>query len=311
MTFYVVHKLKVKNPQSLTEGQASESVKLFKTAKAQLFHRIAANFRNQIDEALSIGDLVGDSDSDKQHWLLCFDISSKRENEAEIFGRLDWVDHHIVDIVSSLQDVVFEPRLDSSWRMEKNASNELEQSFKDNLVQQVHEFILGYLAGHNYIKLTGFSGLVRQSGLTIHRAEQLSGLKDTTQIFTFKGRVTDYDANQKTIKALRNGSSNHKNEAGENFLDDGFDESVDGTSLADRSAEKDKPEAEFREIQKPREEIFHVNTSEFVSIEHQAKYMPWERRFNREIEFNYQILDGRRHICLRMDSELHTSKIQI
>ena len=45
MTFYVVHKLKVKNPQSLTEGQVSESARLFKTSKANLFHRIAATYR--------------------------------------------------------------------------------------------------------------------------------------------------------------------------------------------------------------------------------------------------------------------------
>lgn len=76
MTFYVVHKLRVKNPQSLTEGQASESTKLFKTMKALLFHRIAATYRDQIDRSIEVGNLLSDSESDCQRRLnfdpLCF-----------------------------------------------------------------------------------------------------------------------------------------------------------------------------------------------------------------------------------------------
>ena len=117
MTFYVVHKLKVKNPQSLTEGQVSESARLFKTSKANLFHRIAATYRDQIDRSIEVGDLVSDSESELRYWQLVFDISSTKENEEAIFERLDWIDNHIVDIVSSLQGVVFEPKLNSIHRI--------------------------------------------------------------------------------------------------------------------------------------------------------------------------------------------------
>lgn len=301
MTFYVVHKLRVKNPQSLTEGQASESTKLFKTMKALLFHRIAATYRDQIDRSIEVGNLLSDSESDLRHWQLVFHISSTKENEEAIFERLDWIDDHIVDIVSSLQGVVFEPKLNSIHHIGKDDNSKLDHLAKEIITQQVHEFVVERLVEHNQIKLTKFSGLGPNTDLTIHLAEQVSGLQDTTRIYKFKGRITSYDISQKTIRALRSESSDYQSKEQEQPLDIKFNEDVDPDDLSDERMETTRTGPDLQVIRKPREETFHINPSDFVNLDHQAKYMPWERRFNMEIEFHYQVLESRKQVCLRMD----------
>ncbi|EDM84803.1 MAG: hypothetical protein RLO04_02110 [Limnobacter sp.] len=301
MTFYVVHKLKVKNPQSLTEGQVSESARLFKTTKANLFHRIAATYRDQIDRSIEVGDLVSDSESELRYWQLVFDISSTKENEEAIFERLDWIDNHIVDIVSSLQGVVFEPKLNSIHRVGKDDNSKLDHLAKELITQQVHEFVVERLVEHNQIKLTKFSGLGPNSDVTIHLAEQVSGLQDTTRIYKFKGRITSYDMSQKTIKALRSESSDYQSKEQEQPLDIKFNKDVGPDDLSDERMETTRSGTNLQAMRKPREETFYINPSDFVNVDHQAKYMPWERRFNMEIEFHYQMLESRKQICLRMD----------
>ncbi|WP_291812893.1 hypothetical protein [Limnobacter sp.] len=301
MTFYVVHKLKVKNPQSLTEGQVSESARLFKTTKANLFHRIAATYRDQIDRSIEVGDLVSDSESELRYWQLVFDISSTKENEEAIFERLDWIDNHIVDIVSSLQGVVFEPKLNSIHRVGKDDNSKLDHLAKELITQQVHEFVVERLVEHNQIKLTKFSGLGPNTDVTIHLAEQVSGLQDTTRIYKFKGRITSYDMSQKTIKALRSESSDYQSKEQEQPLDIKFNKDVGPDDLSDERMKTTRSGTNLQAMRKPREETFYINPSDFVNVDHQAKYMPWERRFNMEIEFHYQMLESRKQICLRMD----------
>lgn len=301
MTFYVVHKLKVKNPQSLTEGQVSESARLFKTTKANLFHRIAATYRDQIDRSIEVGDLVSDSESELRYWQLVFDISSTKENEEAIFERLDWIDNHIVDIVSSLQGVVFEPKLNSIHRVGKDDNSKLDHLAKELITQQVHEFVVERLVEHNQIKLTKFSGLGPNTDVTIHLAEQVSGLQDTTRIYKFKGRITSYDMSQKTIKALRSESSDYQSKEQEQPLDIKFNKDVGPDDLPDERMKTTRSGTNLQAMRKPREETFYINPSDFVNVDHQAKYMPWERRFNMEIEFHYQMLESRKQICLRMD----------
>ncbi|HEY1059847.1 MAG TPA: hypothetical protein VGE55_14050 [Limnobacter sp.] len=303
MTFYVVHKLKVKNPQSLTEAMAAESLRLFKTAKARLLHSIAAILIKQTDGVYSIGNLVGDSDSDKQHWLLGFDISSANGNESAISELLEWINAHILDIVSSLQGVIFEPRLNIALLRGRSPGAEIEASDKEQLIELVHNFILGYLSEHDCIKLRDFSGLAENAELTIHPAEQLSASWDTTRIHTFKGRVTSYDGIQKTIKVISKDVQANPN--GEEF------QPARHTSAADTDTEGYEEEREDNNgstgkskfPQKPNEESFFINTDDFSSVKHQSKYMPWEKKFNMEIEFRYQVLDGRKHVCLRLDEE--------
>lgn len=302
MTFYVVHKLRVKNPQSLTEGQASESTKLFKTMKALLFHRIAATYRDQIDRSIEVGNLLSDSESDLRHWQLVFHISSTKENEEAIFERLDWIDDHIVDIVSSLQGVVFEPKLNSIHHIGKDDNSKLDHLAKEIITQQVHEFVVERLVEHNQVRLTKFSGLGPNTDLTIHLAEQVSGLQDTTRIYKFKGRVTSYDLSQKTIKALRNEPSDYQSKENEQPPDIKFNEDVGPDDSSGEMMETTRSGPNLKVIRKQREETFYINPSDFVSIDHQAKYMPWERRFNMEIEFHYQVLDTRKQVCLRMDT---------
>lgn len=302
MTFYVVHKLRVKNPQSLTEGQASESTKLFKTMKALLFHRIAATYRDQIDRSIEVGNLLSDSESDLRHWQLVFHISSTKENEEAIFERLDWIDDHIVDIVSSLQGVVFEPKLNSIHHIGKDDNSKLDHLAKEIITQQVHEFVVERLVEHNQVRLTKFSGLGQNTDLTIHLAEQVSGLQDTTRIYKFKGRITSYDISQKTIRALRSESSDYQSKEQEQPLDIKFNEDVVPDYLSDERMETTRTGPDLQVMRKPREETFHINPSDFVNLDHQAKYMPWERRFNMEIEFNYQVLESRKQVCLRMDN---------
>jgi hypothetical protein len=304
MAFYVVHKLKVKNPNSLTQEQNSESNKLYRTTKALLFHRIAADFREQDIKNVAIGDLVSDSESNKDHWLLGFDIRSTPEKESQIFQYLDWIDSQIVAVLSGLRDVVFEPRLSAIPETKENSNVSLDKAIVDHLTKQVQQFIYDHLAGHNSIDLSRFSGLGEKVGLTIHRAEQLSGQLDSTKIYKFIGRVTSYDPTQKTIKAFRSENTDPQMQNIEGHTDDNPSAVIDSLGSLNEMHPNETSDVKAPSIRKLKEETFHINTNDFISVEHQAKYMPWERRFNKEIEFSYQILDDRKQICLRYD-ELH------
>lgn len=245
--------------------------------------------------------MVSDSESELRYWQLVFDISSTKENEEAIFERLDWIDNHIVDIVSSLQGVVFEPKLNSIHRVGKDDNSKLDHLAKELITQQVHEFVVERLVEHNQIKLTKFSGLGPNTDVTIHLAEQVSGLQDTTRIYKFKGRITSYDMSQKTIKALRSESSDYQSKEQEQPLDIKFNKDVGPDDLSDERMKTTRSGTNLQAMRKPREETFYINPSDFVNVDHQAKYMPWERRFNMEIEFHYQMLESRKQICLRMD----------
>lgn len=303
MIFYIIHKLKVRNPQSLTEAKAAESLRLFKTAKAQLLHRIAAILIKQAEDSYSIGDLVGDSDSDESNWLLGFNISSAKGDESAIFELLNWTDAHILDIVSRMQGVIFEPRLNSTLFRGRSTGGEIEAAYEKQLTELVHDFILGYLSAHDYIKLRDFSGLAENAELTIHRAEQLSESSDSTQTRTFKGRVTSYDGIQKTIKVIS--KDIQANLTGEEFQPASDTSAVvtDSEGHEEERQENNSSVSKSKFPQKQREESFFINSDDFSSVEHQGKYMPWEKKFNMEIEFQYQVLDGRKHVCLRLDEE--------
>lgn len=293
MSFYIIHELPIRNAKEMTQAENQEVGRLFKTEKVPLFHRIAESYREEFNLSVQIGNTVVDTSRNPGKVYIGFEINATDEQERKIIDGLAWVDQCILEIVSTVRGVFFEPSL-SSIKRPRTDDFDLEKPEKDLLSTAVHKFIESKLIANTQLKLTDFKGQGKTEALTVHRAEIDGEGQDTTTIYTMIGKVIDYDSNQRLIKVEPTGQHSNIDPESQPQTPKNF-EKVSGTTETEQRKKS--------KSQRPPAETFYIEPSEFADRNHQSKYTPWARHLEQEIQFKYQVLDGKRYVCLRMDAE--------